>query len=99
MPELLLHHAQALRAPKQFRTARVTKRMRMQRGYPSPSAGGSGDFPNPLTSNPTLNGLTNFVRVLDHEEGSRTGRVHSLGRDVVAEDRARPRRQGYRNLV
>jgi len=99
MPELLLHHAQALRAPKQFRTARVTKRVRMQRGYPSPSAGGPGDFPNPLTRSPTLDGLTSFVRVRDHEEWSRTGRVRSLGRHVVAKDHARPRRQGYRNLV
>src|SRR5262245_58309980 len=93
MPELRLRHAQALSATKQFRTARVTKRVRMQRGYPSPSAGGSDDLPNPLTRNPTLDGLTNFVRVRDHEEWSHTCRVRSLSRNVVAEDHARPRRQ------
>src|SRR5215467_3122610 len=71
----------------------------MQRGYPSPSAGGSHDLPNPLTRNPTLDGLTNCIRIRDHEEWSRTCHVCSLGRHVVTEDHARPRRQGDRNLV
>src|SRR5713101_3128112 len=77
----------------------MPERVRMQPRHPRPRPDGLDDLPDPLARDPALDAQAHAVLVRDHEERRRGWQPGSLGGQVVAQDGARPRRQGHWHLV
>src|SRR5882724_1326250 len=73
--------------------------MRMQRRHPRSRPDSLDDLPDSLARDPTLDALTHSVLVRDDEERRRGWQPGSLGGHIVAQNGARPRRQGHWHLV